>query len=420
MPAATRKEVDGYMSGEARMRVLSRWREMGQRARQHDAARRARTTRLAIGVFVLAGLFAASANLGSARQRQPIPDRLSDSAFWALSNELSEPAGYFRSDNLVGNEVTMQHPIPELIAKTPRGGVYLGVGPDQNFTYIAAMRPAIAFVVDIRRLNVMQHLFYKALFELSPTRADFLSRLFARPRPLGLDTATSAELLITAFGVVAADSLQYQRSLREMRDHLTKTRSLPLTDEEFAGIEYVYTAFFSAGPDLTYNFGTGRGGWGGRRFMPSYGSLMMETDGDGVARSYLATEDNYRFIKDLESRNLIIPVTGDFAGPKALRAVGAWVRDHGATVTAMYTSNVEQYLFQSETNWRSFFENVGTFPTTPQSTFIRAIFNMGYQFSSSTPGPRSVTLLCPIDSHVKAFRQGGLQSYYDVTACPTN
>ena len=401
------------------MSPVGEWQERARRARAAAGlARREGAARAAAGLLVLAALFAVSTSLGSAREREPIPERLSDSAFWALSNELSEPAGYFRSDNLVGNEVTLQHPIPELVATTPRGGVYIGVGPDQNFTYIAALRPRIAFIVDIRRLNVMQHLFYKGLFELSPTRADFLSRIFGRPRPPGLDTASSAEVLVNAFAVIPPDSLLYQRHVREMRDYLTKTRALPLTDEELAGIEYVYTAFFAAGPDLTYNFGTGRGGWGGRRYMPSYGALMMETDAAGVPRGYLATEDAFRFVKDLESRNLIVPVTGDFAGPKALRAVGAWVREHGATVTAMYTSNVEQYLFQSDRNWKDFFENVATFPVTPQSTFIRAIFNMGYQFSSSTPAPRSVTLLCPIDRHIRAFRDGTLQTYFDVTACP--
>lgn len=400
------------------MSGLTRWRAWSRRVMTVDVPGRRCGTRLAIGTLAVAGILAANARASSSEWRGPIPERLSDSAFWALSAELSEPAGYFRSDNLVGNEVTMQHPIPELLATTPRGGVYVGVGPDQNFTYIAAMRPRIAFIVDIRRLNVMQHLFYKALFELSPTRADFLSRIFARPRPAGLDTTTSIEWMITAYSTVAPDSMLYQRSLREMRDHLTKVRTLPLTDEEFAGLEYVYTAFFGAGPELTYNFGTGRGGWGGRRYMPSYGSLVMETDASGTPRGYLATEDNYRFLKDLETRNLIVPITGDFAGPHALRAVGNWVRTHDATITAMYTSNVEQYLFQSDTNWRLFFENVATFPTTAQSTFIRAIFNMGYGFSSGTPGPRSVTLLCPIERHVKQFKEGALSSYYDVTGCP--
>jgi hypothetical protein len=379
--------------------------------------RKGSTSQLLLLALAIAGLFAASATR-PAVPREQIPERLSDSAFWTLSTELSEPGGFFRSDNLVGNEVTMQHPIPELIARTPRNGVYLGVGPDQNFTYIAAIRPRMAFVVDIRRLNVMQHLYYKALFELSPTRADFLARLFGRARPAGLDTATKILDMMEAFAAVTADSLLYQRGMKEIKQHLIATRRLPLSDDEVSGIDYVATAFFSAGPALTYNFGTGRGSFGGWRSMPSYGQMMVETDGAGVTRSYLGSEESYRFIRDLQLRNLIVPVTGDFAGPKALRAVGNWVRNHDATITAFYTSNVEQYLFQSDLNWRSFFGNVASLPVTAQSTFIRAIFNMG-GYGGSPGGPRSVTLLCPIEKHVGAYQAGTLLSYYNVMDCPS-
>ena len=68
----------------------------------------------------------------------------------------------------------------------PSGGVYIGVGPEQNFSYIARLRPAMAFIIDIRRENLNLHLFYKALFEVSSDRADFVSRLFSRPRPTGI------------------------------------------------------------------------------------------------------------------------------------------------------------------------------------------------------------------------------------------
>ncbi|MBL8959566.1 MAG: hypothetical protein JNJ98_06930 [Gemmatimonadetes bacterium] len=393
--------------------ALSRWRELVGR-RKGNAGRRLLPPAAAISAVILVATVAAS----EARVVSPIPERLSDAEFWDLSRELSEPAGYFRSDNLVGNEVTMQHPIPALVEATPRGGVYLGVGPDQNFTYIAAMRPKIAFVVDIRRLNVMQHLYYKSLFELSATRADYLSRLFARPRPPGLDSTTAIEAMILAYQQVPADSALYLRTMQELREHLRTTHAFPITDEEYAGIEYVATAFYTAGPELTYNFGSGRGGrgFGGGRFMPTYGQMMAETDAQGVPRSYLGNEENYRTVRDMQRRNLIVPVTGDFAGPKALRAVGNWVRAHDATISAFYTSNVEQYLFQSDVNWRAFFSNVATFPLTPRSTFIRALFNMGGYGPS--PGPRSVTMLCPIERHVAAYHAGTLQSYYDVAGCP--
>ena len=374
-------------------------------------------TRALRGAVAVVALFVGSAALRD-NVSEAIPDRLSNEAFWALSAELSEPAGFFRSDNLVGNEVTLQHPVPELMKRTPRNGVYLGVGPDQNFVYIAAIRPKIAFVVDIRRLNVLQHLFYKAMFELSPERADFLSLLFARPRPPGLTAESTPSELIAAYRVVAPDSALFARSLVQVRNHLTKKRQFPLTDDDFAGIEYVYTAFFADGPDLTYNFGSGRGRFGGGRYMPSYGHLIAESDALGVPRGYLATEETYQYLRGMQERNLIVPVTGDFAGPKALRAVGDWVRKRGATITAFYTSNVEQYLFQSEMNLRNFFDNVGSFPLDSSSTFIRAIFNSGYQFSGPTPGPRSVTLLCPIERHLREFRESRLQSYYDVMGCP--
>jgi hypothetical protein len=151
----------------------------------------------------------------------------------------------------------------------------------------------------------------------------------------------------------------------------------------------------------------------GRR-MPTYAELMMESDGAGNQRSYLASEDNYRTLRDLERNNLIVPLVGDFAGDKAIRTVGQYVRDHGATVTAFYTSNVEQYLFQSD-DWKKFFGNVATLPVDTSSTFIRAVFNFTTMPSQTgTPGPRSRTMLASIAEQVQAFTEGRIQSYWDV------
>src|SRR5438093_7750872 len=128
-----------------------------------------------------------------------IPSRLSDKAFWQLVNDFSEAGGFFRSDNFLSNENAFQTVIPELKATLPVGGVYLGVGPEQNFTYIVAMRPKLAFIIDIRRQNLIEQLLYKAFVEMSVTRADFLSRLFARRRPAGLTANTSVDALFAAY-----------------------------------------------------------------------------------------------------------------------------------------------------------------------------------------------------------------------------
>src|SRR5581483_2842188 len=127
---------------------------------------------------------------------------------------------------------------------------------------------------------------------------------------------------------------------------------------------------------------------------------------------YLATEANYRALRDLEVANLVVPVVGDFAGPKAIRAVGDYLRDNHTTVAAFYLSNVEQYLFQQGDDWRHFFTNVGTLPLDSTSTFIRSVFNgMGYYGGR---GFRAEQLLAPILDQVAAYNEGRLISYGDV------
>jgi hypothetical protein len=362
--------------------------------------------------LLVAGLVL-TARLPLAAQAVPLPAKLSDSTFWRLVTEFSEPGGFFRSDNFVSNETTFQYVIPGLKQQTKPGGVYLGVGPEQNFTYIVALQPKIAFIFDIRAQNKLTHLMYKALIEQATDRADFLARLFARPRPASLDTASTVDALFAAFEVTAQDSVAFRKNLAAIKERLTKVHGFRLTDDELRTIEYVYTAFYTGGPDLTYNFAQGGGFRGGR--MPSYSDVMTAADEAGQKRGYLATEANFRALKRLEMDNLIVPLVGDFAGPRAIRTVGQYLRDHGATVTAFYTSNVEQYLFQQDDDWKRFFANVATLPVDSTSTFIRAVFNgMGIIRYPATVGPRSETLLAPIAEQVKAFNEGRLTSYYDV------
>jgi len=376
-----------------------------------------RRSQVAASLALIAMFGGVSLSLGSRVTSPTIPERLSDDAFWRIVSEYSEPGGFFRSDNFVSNEITFQWVLPEIAKTTKTGGVYMGVGPDQNFTYIVAMQPKIAFIVDIRRQNMLHHLLYKSLIELSPDRAEFLSRLFSRPRPTAIDASGGPAALFQAFANVQRDSALFARNLAAVKEQLVSRHKFGLTSDDLRTIEYVYSAFFEAGPDLTYSFTMpGRGAsmmFYGRR-MPTYAELMMESDGTGMQRSYLANEENYRTLRDLERNNLIVPLVGDFAGDKAIRAVGQYVKDHGATVTAFYTSNVEQYLFQSD-DWKKFFGNVATLPVDTSSTFIRAVFNFTTMPSQTgTPGPRSRTMLASIAEQLQAFTEGRIQSYWDV------
>ena len=157
-----------------------------------------------------------------------------------------------------------------------------------------------------------------------------------------------------------------------------------------------------AGPDLDYQIGGG--GFGGGS-SPTYMELMTMKDGQGKNRSFLGTEASYRMIREMEMKNLIVPLTGDFGGRKALRAVGQYLKDYDATVTAFYLSNVEQYLFQDNA-WRSFYTNVATLPLDSSSQFIRSVNggNVRSQFRGGY-AMRFLSLLSPMSDVVKAFRK---------------
>ena len=100
-----------------------------------------------------------------------------------------------------------------------------------------------------------------------------------------------------------------------------------------------------------------------------------------MPRSFLSSEENYRFIKGMHEKNLIVPVSGDFGGPKAIRAIGKYLQENGATVTAFYLSNVEQYLYDDK--WDTFCRSVSTLPLDTSSTFIRSQSRFAGSFVSS-------------------------------------
>jgi hypothetical protein len=209
---------------------------------------------------------------------------------------------------------------------------------------------------------------------------------------------------------VQPDPLLFKQNIQDVKNLLVKQHKFGLSEEDLSSIEYVYRVFTDAGPDLDYQVGGGFGGGGG---SPTYSDLMTMTDGQGKNRSYLATEDNYRLMRDMEMKNLIVPLVGDFGGPKAIRTVSQYLKDHDARVTAFYLSNVEQYLFQ-DTGWRRFYANVATLPIDDSSQFIRTVNggNVRGQFRSF--GMRFQTLLSPISDVLDEFQKGRVRYYNDV------
>ena len=319
-----------------------------------EAGKRSRA-RLAI-VFVVV----VATGSGCIRQSS-LPTSLADRDFWSLIETLSEPAGTFAlSDNVVSNEPHYADTVHWL---RPGGGAYVGVGPEQNFSYIVGLRPVIAFVIDIRRENLDLHLMYKALFELSADRADFMSRLFSRPRPRDLSSGVSVDEMFSRFDTVTASAEQYRETVALVRARLTTTRSLPLTAADLDWIETTLGVFFTSGPGIDY-YGSNTV----NAVRPSYRQLMTARDFSGVSQGFLATEEGFRFVKDLHTRNLIVPVVGDFGGQSAMRRVGDYVRGHRDVINAVYGSNVGAYLTSQQT--RAFCRNLESLPAASPAWFI--------------------------------------------------
>ncbi len=334
-------------------------------------------------------------------------DRLSDSAFAALSQRISEPAGFFDPDNLISNEAGYLKVLDALRRSGLRGGAYVGVGPDQNFSYIAELRPEIAFITDVRRDNLLQHLLLKALIERAPTRVEFLSGLHGRRPPP--DPAEWTDRSIgEAMDFIDSANVDAQWVERVEAEVETQVRGygLEVGEEDLETVRRFHQAFVSEGPGLRFtSFGRPP-----RAFYPTYRQLVLETDVEGTQASFLADAGRYGVVRDLQLRNRIIPVVGDLAGPSAIGQIGKVLRESGLDLTAFYVSNVEFYLWRAGSfeRWRS---NLARLPAAPNAVVIRSYFaNSGRRHPSALPGYYSTQTLQP----VQTLLGGIFTSYWDV------
>jgi hypothetical protein len=364
--------------------------------------------RVSVLALTLLSAVTAGAGQSTSTQTKP-PESLSAAEFSRLINNLSEEGGIFRSDNFTSNETSYLHIIDKMRQLGGSGGAYIGVGPEQNFTYIAKVRPRIAFIVDIRRQAIIQHLMYKAIFHLSPNRTQFLSRLLSRPLPrenaLSSDAPTSE--LLDFFSKAPGDDQIYAANLAAIRQAIKEDFQVLLSEDDQTSLEYVYKNFRDEGLDIAFRIDGSRGG-----YFPDLKDLIGQTDQHGKPGNFLTNTEDYDFVRGLHRKNLIIPVVGDFSGKKALAAVGDYLRKNGLTVTVFYTSNVEQYLFENGA-FKSFADNVKKLPINDRSLFIRSVSGR-YGHPAQLPSHRLTTLLQKMTVFLKDFDEGVYQGYRDL------
>jgi hypothetical protein len=338
-----------------------------------------------------------------------VPPRIeiSRTQFAQYVEELSEPEGYFDTDNFISNETSYLHVIPELKRQVKPGNVYLGVGPDQNFPYIVHTQPSLAIISDIRRQNMLQHLLYKALFEMSASRADFVALLFSRETPQVEKTAALPQLL-NALRRMASSEARYRSNAAAVRQRLT-AYGMKLSARDLGQIDYVHRTFWEEGLDLRFS-SIGRNNSAN---YPTFQSLLLQTDKTGKLQGYLATEEMFLWMKKFEAENRLLPIVGDFAGPKAFKAVGAFLKKNGLQVSTFYTSNVEFYLFD-DGKWGRYIDNVRALPVAADSVFIRAYFGNAGTHPQNVPGHRSTNLVQSLPEMLRNQAAGRVRSYWDI------
>lgn len=376
----------------------------------------ARSRTLGLTALLLVGCQATEAPAGQAvsapQSARSTTAGVPSSEFGATIARLSEEGGYFDTDNLISNESSFLHVAQALRSSGLSGGAYLGVGPDQNFSYMALLRPEVAYLVDVRRDNLLQHLLYKALFHEGANRVEFLSLLYGRPPPEDLDAWASRSVHEVVAWVDGREATAASRNLaRERVWAQVSSFGFPLDDDDISTIERFHNAFIEPGLDLRFTT-LGRAP---RFFYPTHRDLLLAEDLNSEPSSYLAREEDYQFLRALQLTDAVIPVVGNLAGSHALLAIGADARERGLQVRALYTSNVEFYLWGDGT-FERFAENVDQLPTDPEGMIIRSYFRGAYRQDGPTmrPGFYSAQLLHRFEDMAEAKAAGGFRGYGDL------
>ena len=256
---------------------------------------------------------------------------------------------------------------------------------------------------------MLEHLWFKALFEMAANRVEYLSLLISREPPRLKPNASFEETLIAIRGASTSEKL-FQKNLAAIKSILLDKYKLRLSSEDLSKIEYVYRTFWMEGLDLRFS-SIGRGN---AMMYPSLEEMLLETDREGRFQNYLSSEELFQRLKKLEVENRLIPIVGDFAGSHAFKAVGAFLKANGLQLSTFYTSNVEFYLFDRP-GWTRYISNLRALPLADNAVFIRSYFpTYGRPHPQNMRGHRSTSLVSPIAPFLANYDARRILDYWDV------
>jgi hypothetical protein len=304
------------------------------------------------------------------------------------------------ADNLMSNEDSFPRICSDIQQHVSKNGIYLGVGPDQNFSYIAHTQPRLAFILDHRRRNLLLHLVHKALFGLSPDRISYLNRLTARQPKLSSADLT-IDQLIARYRAVSFNNDWLSAVIDEVV-RVLEPYSI-VRHDEWSALATIQAKL--AGPGMNARF----------LALPIYPTLeLLIRTQDRLHRPahFLTQEVLYQRVRELQLRDCILPLTGDFADSVTLPRLARWLRMHQLTLSFLYISDVEFFLLRSG-RFDSYVQNLSLLPWSA-SVQIARTSTREITHPARVAGDHSTTTLEPITSFLERAHRGLIQSADDL------
>ena len=345
---------------------------------------------------------------------------ISTEEFTRIIEDFSESGGYFFSDNFISNEEEYVRIADKIKDLGISGGAYIGVGPEQNFTYIARLQPEIAFIVDVRRQAMIQQLMFKALFRLADDRIEFLARLLSRPVK-GTDAPksdASIDELMRYFSLTPPDSKAFTSNLAEVKKTIQNDFKFPLSESDLFSLDYIFDSFREDGVYVAFEMDSFRGRGRGRRgfgHFPTMREILEQRNLKGKPGNFLANDKDYEIVRKIQAQNRIIPIVGDFAGTKAIKAIAGYLKKQSCSVSVFYTSNVEQFLFENGV-FDAYAENVKSLPIQSNSLLIRSVIA---RYRSEYRRPVMASLLQSLPKFLKEYEEGLYIDYWMLVNSPS-
>jgi hypothetical protein len=297
---------------------------------------------------------------------------------------LSEAGEAFISDNVISNETSLLEPVAALAKH--RGGAYIGVGPEQNYTYIALTRPDYAILIDLRRDNALLHFLYKSIFELAASRLEFISLLLGHPYDKQLEPRRDAPVdeLLRAFAGSTPDQAWQAEQHRRLIERL-KGYDLGLSNQDYERIRRFHQLFFERQLELRFELHQSSG-----RSYPTLGQLLRLRSAAGIG-TFLDSSESFEIVQNLHRRHRIVPVVGDVSANRPLMPIADELRQRSLVLRTFYISNVEQYLV-GQPSYRGWLDALRQLPHDDASILLRCYLDQGRRHPRQQSGSRTTTV----------------------------